>query len=103
MLLFFSGMLSYSCAIAKAALLSLARTFPGELISRGIRVNAVSPGPISTPFHHKLAPTGAERDAMSKYIISQVPAGRFGNATEIAQAMVFLASDEAAFALALSL
>ena len=85
-------------AATKAALLSLARTFSGELISRGIRVNAVSPGPISTPFHHKLAPTDAERDAMSRYITSQVPAGRFGDAHEIGQAMVFLASDEAAFA-----
>jgi NAD(P)-dependent dehydrogenase (short-subunit alcohol dehydrogenase family) len=85
-------------AATKAALLSLARTFSGELISRGIRVNAVSPGPISTPFHQKLAQNDAQREAMSKYITSQVPAGRFGNATEIAQAMVFLASDEAAFA-----
>ena len=83
---------------SKAALLSLARTLSGELISRGIRVNAVSPGPITTPFHHKLAPTEAEREAMSRYITSQIPAGRFGNAGEIAQAMVFLASDEAAFA-----
>ncbi len=36
---------------SKAAILSLARTLSGELISRGIRVNAVSPGPISTPLH----------------------------------------------------
>ncbi len=85
-------------AATKAALLSFARTLSGELISRGIRVNAVSPGPISTPFHQKLAPTDAEREAMSKYITSQIPAGRFGNASEIAQAMVFLASDEAAYA-----
>jgi NAD(P)-dependent dehydrogenase (short-subunit alcohol dehydrogenase family) len=84
-------------AATKAAILSLARTLSGELVSRGIRVNAVSPGPITTPFHHKLAPTDAERKAMSDYITSQIPAGRFGNATEVAQAMVFFASDEAAF------
>ena len=84
-------------AASKAALLSLSRTLSGELISRGIRVNAISPGPVSTPLHHKLASTDAERDAIQKFILGQIPAGRFGNASEIAQAMVFLASDEAAF------
>jgi NAD(P)-dependent dehydrogenase (short-subunit alcohol dehydrogenase family) len=41
-------------AATKAALLSLARTLCGELLSRGIRVNAVSPGPIETPLHAKI-------------------------------------------------
>ncbi len=45
----------------KAGLLSLARTLSGELISRGIRVNAVSPGPISTPLYGKLGLAGANR------------------------------------------
>ncbi len=82
----------------KAALLSLARTLSGELISRGIRVNAVSPGPISTPLYSKLGLSDADLKTVSASIKSQVPAGRFGAASEIANAVVFLASGESAFA-----
>ena len=82
---------------SKAALLSLARTLSGELISRGIRVNAVSPGPITTPLYGKLGLSDADLKATSQAIQSQVPAGRFGNPAEIASAVVFLASDESAF------
>ncbi|MCU1295357.1 MAG: short-chain dehydrogenase/reductase [Bryobacterales bacterium] len=82
---------------SKAALLSMTRTLSGELISRGIRVNAVSPGPISTPLYSKLGLAEADLKAVSASIQSQVPAGRFGNPSEIAQAVVFLASDESAF------
>ena len=81
----------------KAALLSLARTLSGELISRGIRVNAVSPGPISTPLYGKLGLSEADLKAASASIQNQVPAGRFGSPSEIAHAVVFLASDESAF------
>jgi NAD(P)-dependent dehydrogenase (short-subunit alcohol dehydrogenase family) len=81
----------------KAALLSLARTLSGELIARGIRVNAISPGPISTPLYGKLGFSDADLKAVADSIRGQVPAGRFGNASEIANAVVFLASDEAAF------
>jgi len=81
----------------KAALLSLVRTLSGELISRGIRVNAVSPGPISTPLYSKLGLSEAELKSVAAAIQSQVPAGRFGKPSEIAHAIVFLASDESAF------
>jgi NAD(P)-dependent dehydrogenase (short-subunit alcohol dehydrogenase family) len=81
----------------KAALLSLARTLSGELISRGIRVNAVSPGPISTPLYGKLGLSEADLKSVAASIQSQVPAGRFGTPSEIARAVVFLASDESAF------
>lgn len=82
---------------SKAALLCLARTLSGELISRGIRVNAVSPGPISTPLYSKLGLAEADLKAVSASIQSQVPAGRFGSPAEISQAVVFLASNESAF------
>jgi NAD(P)-dependent dehydrogenase (short-subunit alcohol dehydrogenase family) len=81
----------------KAALLSLTRTLSGELIARGIRVNAVSPGPISTPLYGKLGLSEADLKTVSASIQSQVPAGRFGDPGEIASAIVFLASDESAF------
>ncbi len=82
---------------SKAALLSFVRTLSGELIKRGIRVNAVSPGPIETPLYGKLGLSGGELKQVSDSILSQVPAGRFGHPKEIANAILFLASDEAAF------
>lgn len=84
-------------AASKAALLSMVRTLSGELISRGIRVNAVSPGPISTPLYAKLGLPEADLKAVAASIQSQVPAGRFGTPSEIAHAVVFFASDESAF------
>ncbi|MGQ3072500.1 MAG: SDR family oxidoreductase [Ferrovibrionaceae bacterium] len=84
-------------AATKAGLLSLARTLSGELVGRGIRVNAVSPGPVATPLYDKFGLGAAEKQAMAASILTQVPAGRFGNPAEIAKAVVFLASDEAAF------
>jgi len=82
----------------KAALLSFARTLSGELIARGIRVNAVSPGPISTPLYGKLGFSEEQLKSVAASIKSQVPAGRFGQPSEIASAVVLLASDESAFA-----
>jgi NAD(P)-dependent dehydrogenase (short-subunit alcohol dehydrogenase family) len=79
---------------SKAALLSLARTLSGELIGRGIRVNAVSPGPIATPLYDKL---GMITDDQKAGLQSQVPARRFGTPSEVAQTIVFFASDEAAY------
>jgi NAD(P)-dependent dehydrogenase (short-subunit alcohol dehydrogenase family) len=80
-------------AATKAGLVSLARTLSGELIGRGIRVNAVSPGPIATPLHGKIGM--GETDI--KALIDQIPLGRRGEPDEVAQAVVFLASDEGAF------
>ncbi|MBW8758077.1 MAG: SDR family oxidoreductase [Burkholderiales bacterium] len=85
-------------AATKAALLSLARTLSGELIGRGIRVNAVSPGPISTPLYGKLGLTPEQLDETAQGILGLVKAGRFGDASEIAKAVVYLASDETRFA-----
>jgi len=82
---------------SKAALQSLARTLSGELIGRGIRVNAVSPGPISTPLYGKLGLSEDATKAMAAGVLAQVPAARFGTASEIAKTVIFLASDEASF------
>ena len=85
-------------AASKAALLSFVRTLSGELIGRGIRVNAVSPGPISTPLYGKLGFSEEQLKAVAASIQGQVPAARFGDPAEIANAVVFLASDECSFA-----
>jgi NAD(P)-dependent dehydrogenase (short-subunit alcohol dehydrogenase family) len=84
-------------AATKAALTSLTRTLSGELIGRGIRVNAVSPGPIATPFLSKIGLKESEVESVAASIQGQVPLGRFGTPEEIARAVVFLASDESAF------
>ena len=84
-------------AASKAGLISLARTLSGELIARGIRVNAVSPGPISTPLYGKLGLSAEDLQKTAESIRALVPAGRFGTPSEIAKAVVFLASDESAF------
>jgi NAD(P)-dependent dehydrogenase (short-subunit alcohol dehydrogenase family) len=81
----------------KAAVRSLARSLGSELASRGIRVNAVSPGPISTPFHGKLGLSDQQLKDAAAGIEVQVPPHRFGEAVEIARAALFLASDDASF------
>jgi len=77
----------------KGALLSLSRTLSGELISRGIRVNAISGGPIATPAYQKLGMGENELKALA----SQIPARRLGDPAEVAKAVVYFASDESAF------
>lgn len=81
----------------KAAVRSLARTLGAELAPRGIRVNAVSPGPISTPFHGKLGLSDAELNEVAAGIEAAVPLGRFGEALEVANAVLFLAGDQSSF------
>ena len=87
---------SNAYAASKAAILSLARTLSGELHSRGIRVNGLSPGPTETPALGKLG-NGASQEVLREEIRALVPIGRLGTALELAKAAVFLASDESAF------
>jgi NAD(P)-dependent dehydrogenase (short-subunit alcohol dehydrogenase family) len=84
-------------AATKAALISFVRTLSGELIGRGIRVNAVSPGPVSTPLYNKLGLAETDLKQIADSIQNKVPVGRFGTAREIADAVVFFASDESAY------
>jgi NAD(P)-dependent dehydrogenase (short-subunit alcohol dehydrogenase family) len=81
----------------KAAVRSLARSLGAELAPRGIRVNAVSPGPISTPFHSKLGLSEKELTEVAAGIRAQVPLHRYGEADEIAKAALFLASEDSSF------
>ncbi len=81
----------------KAAVRSLTRSLAAELAPRGIRVNAVSPGPTSTPFHGKLGLSDADLDSAAAAVEANVPLQRFGEAGEIAKAVLFLASSDASF------
>jgi NAD(P)-dependent dehydrogenase (short-subunit alcohol dehydrogenase family) len=80
-------------AATKGALNTFIRTLSGELIGRGIRVNAVSPGPIETPLYGKI---GMDAEAV-RGLVATIPVKRQGDPSEIAKAVVFLASDEARF------
>jgi NAD(P)-dependent dehydrogenase (short-subunit alcohol dehydrogenase family) len=89
------GASAYSAT--KAALHQMVRTAAAELSPRGIRVNSVSPGPIETPIYGKMDMPAADADQMAAGIVSQVPLGRFGSSEEVANVVLFLASDEASF------
>jgi NAD(P)-dependent dehydrogenase (short-subunit alcohol dehydrogenase family) len=89
------GMAAY--AATKGAQLSLMRTLAVELAPRGVRVNAVSPGPIETPIITKLDLPADVLDGFKDTFTARVPIGRFGAAEEIGNAVAFLASAEASF------
>jgi NAD(P)-dependent dehydrogenase (short-subunit alcohol dehydrogenase family) len=91
------GMSVYSAS--KAAVRSLARSFSVELVGQGIRVNAVSPGPIETPIYGKLGMPAEALQSMAAGLIEKIPMGRFGQADEVAKAILFLASDDSSFML----
>ena len=91
------GMAIYSAS--KAALRSVVRTLAAELKGDGIRVNSIAPGPIETPIYSKIGMPEDQMNEMASGIVTQVPMGRFGKATEIAGAAVFLASDASSFIL----
>ncbi|WP_413493255.1 3-oxoacyl-ACP reductase FabG [Morganella psychrotolerans] len=78
-------------AAAKAGLIGFSKSLAREIASRGITVNVVAPGFIETDM------TRALTEDQRAGILSQVPANRLGDANEIASAVAFLASDEAAY------
>jgi 3-oxoacyl-[acyl-carrier protein] reductase len=84
-----AGQTAYSAS--KAALLGVAKSMARELASRAITVNAITPGFIDTDM------TGALTDEQRASINSAIPLGRTGKPEEIAAAVVYLASDEAAY------
>lgn len=84
-------------AASKAALRSLVRVAAAELVGRGIRVNAVSPGPIATPIFGKLGMTKEGVDELAGAILGRVPMKRLGQGEDIANAVLFLASSQASY------
>ncbi len=69
---------------------------PG-LVSRKIRVNAVSPGPVSTPLYDKLGMSTEEVEGFGQLLGSKILLGRFARPEEVASVVRFLASDDASF------
>lgn len=84
-----AGQLNYSAA--KAGVIGMTKTAAKELASRGVRVNAVAPGFIAT------AMTEVLPEKVKEDMIHSIPLGRMGQAEDVAKAVCFLASDEAAY------
>lgn len=83
---------------SKAAVRNFARSWTLDLKPRGIRVNAISPGPIKTPGLVELAgPDSVKRQSMLDYMATTVPLGRVGDPDEVAKAALFLASDDSSY------
>lgn len=84
-------------AASKAALISFAKTLSAELVPRGVRVNVVSPGPVTTPIYGKLGLDAQTLEATAAHLQTQIPIGRFGTPHEIASTVLHLAAPESAF------
>jgi NAD(P)-dependent dehydrogenase (short-subunit alcohol dehydrogenase family) len=84
-------------AASKAGLVNLAKTLSADLLEKGVRVNTVSPGPIATPIFGRMEVPEAQAREMKEQIAQRVPLKRFGDADEIAAAVLYLTSDESRF------
>jgi NAD(P)-dependent dehydrogenase (short-subunit alcohol dehydrogenase family) len=86
-------------ATSKHAVVGLMRTAAKEMAPRGIRVNTIHPGPIDNVFQHtiEVEAIGASEEESAQVFEQMIPLGRHAEPEEIAQAVVFLASDESRF------
>ncbi|HVP02701.1 MAG TPA: 3-oxoacyl-ACP reductase [Solirubrobacteraceae bacterium] len=87
-----TSQISYTAS--KGGVLAMSRELGVQFAREGVRVNALSPGPVDTPLLRELFAKDPERAARR---LVHVPMGRFGRAEEMASAVVFLASDESSF------
>jgi NAD(P)-dependent dehydrogenase (short-subunit alcohol dehydrogenase family) len=82
---------------SKAAVRSFARCWTTELRHRRIRVNVISPSPIQTPIRDKVGGTREQIEQFKAKVLAAVPMGRMGTPDEVANAAVFLASDDSSY------
>ncbi|HLN75742.1 MAG TPA: 3-oxoacyl-ACP reductase [Nocardioidaceae bacterium] len=87
-----TSQISYSAS--KGGVLSMSRELGVQFARQGVRVNALCPGPVNTPLLQELFAKDAERAARR---LVHIPMGRFGEPEEMANAVLFLASDESSF------
>ncbi|MEP6656204.1 MAG: SDR family oxidoreductase [Betaproteobacteria bacterium] len=83
---------------SKAAVVGLTKAVAADFVTKGIRCNAIAPGTVDTPSLHERINAFADPEEARRNFIARQPMGRLAKAEEIAPVVVFLASDEAAFA-----
>jgi NAD(P)-dependent dehydrogenase (short-subunit alcohol dehydrogenase family) len=76
----------------KAAVVNLAKTLSADLVERGIRVNAISPGPVESALLDRMGLSQEQLRQTQDWIKSQVPLKRFAKPNEIAEAVLYLCS-----------
>lgn len=82
---------------AKAALISFTKSLADEVVSDGIRVNSIAPGSILHDTGNWKKRLEADPEGIQKFVQDEIPAGRFGTPEEVANVVVFLASDKASW------
>jgi 2-keto-3-deoxy-L-fuconate dehydrogenase len=82
----------------KAAVIGLTKSVAADFVGKGIRCNAVCPGTVQTPSLDDRINANADPAAARKAFIARQPMGRLGTAEEMAHLIVYLASDESAYA-----
>ncbi len=84
-------------AASKGGLHAMSRSMAGELAPRGIRINVVAPGFIQTPIWERVPLPADAVNAMTKRLLGSVPLDRWGQAEEVAKAVLFLGSDDSSY------
>jgi NAD(P)-dependent dehydrogenase (short-subunit alcohol dehydrogenase family) len=84
-------------AASKGGLHAMSRSMAGELAPRGIRINVVAPGFIQTPIWERVPGPADVVTALTKRLLGSVPLDRWGQAEEVAKAVLFLASDDSSY------
>ena len=88
-------MIAYTTS--KHAVIAMVRQVAVDYGRRGVRINALCPGWVDTPFNDPFIRQMGGREAIEAYVRDKIPLGRWASAEEIAEAILFLASDRSAF------
>ena len=87
----------FAYGMTKAAVIGLTKSIAADFVSEGIRCNAVCPGTVETPSLDERLQAQGDYETTRRAFIDRQPMGRLGTAEEMAETLVFLASDEATF------